>query len=247
MRPMLEVLGRSWDVCLQSWAALGPYVGGLGPLLGRMLAVLGRSWGLCWWSWAALEAYVAALGDSWSLKWSVLGLSGRSWEGIRAGKWPWLGRESLSGGNLGQLLGLCWRSWAALGAYVAEKCQENGYLENVVISRAGARSAASGAVLGRSWTLCWRSWAAPGAYVAGLGPLLGPMFVILGPLFAILARSLGLCSRSWGLCWRSWAVWGRKVPQTRAGRRSGKETDPSCHLNAPKRPTDFFYRCILKK
>ena len=50
--PMLAVLRRSWDLCWRSWAALGFYVGGLGPLwssmlrmlaaLGPMLAVLGR-------------------------------------------------------------------------------------------------------------------------------------------------------------------------------------------------------------
>ena len=45
--PVFAVLGRCWDLCVRSWAALGAYVGGLGPLLGPMLAVLGRSWGLC--------------------------------------------------------------------------------------------------------------------------------------------------------------------------------------------------------
>ena len=49
--PVWVVLGRSWGLCVRrswglcwrSWAALGPYVGGLGPLLGPMLAVLGCS------------------------------------------------------------------------------------------------------------------------------------------------------------------------------------------------------------
>ena len=45
-----------------SWAALGAYAGGPGPLLGPGLAVLGRSWALCWRSWAALGAYVGGLG-----------------------------------------------------------------------------------------------------------------------------------------------------------------------------------------
>ena len=94
--------------------------------MGPTLSVLGRSWDLCWRSWAALAGYV---------------------------------------GRLGPLL----------GAYVAEKYEEHGNFENVLISRAGARSAASGAVLGRSWDLCGRSWAALGAYVGGLGLLLGPM------------------------------------------------------------------------
>ena len=60
--PVWVVLGRSWGLCVRSWAALGAYVGGLGPLLEPMLAVLGRSWGLCWRSWAALGAYVGGLG-----------------------------------------------------------------------------------------------------------------------------------------------------------------------------------------
>ena len=59
---MLAVLGRSWSLCWRSWAALGPYVGGLGLLLGPMLAVLGCSWGLSWWSWPLLEPKLAVLG-----------------------------------------------------------------------------------------------------------------------------------------------------------------------------------------
>ena len=68
-----------------------------------------------------------------------------------------VGREALGAyvGGLGLLLGpmlavlvrswgLCWRSWAALGAHVGG--------------------------LGRSWGLCWRSWAAFGAFVGGPGP-----------------------------------------------------------------------------
>ena len=123
-------------------------------------------------------------------------------------------------------LDLCLRSWAALGAYVGglepllglmfsilgpllavlgrlglEKVEEHDYLENVLISRAGARSAASGAVLGRSWGLCGRSWADLGSYVGSLGPLLEPMFAILGPLLAVLGRS-------WPLCWWSWPLLG---------------------------------------
>ena len=103
-------------------------------------------------------------------------------------------------GGLGRSRGLCWRSCATLGAYVGglgpllgpllavlgrlglKKVEEHDYLENVLISRAGARAAASGcglspllAVLGGSWGLCWRSWSALGAYVGGLGLLLGPM------------------------------------------------------------------------
>ena len=42
--PVWVVLGRSWGLCVRSWAALGAYVGGLGPVLGSTLAILGRSW-----------------------------------------------------------------------------------------------------------------------------------------------------------------------------------------------------------
>ena len=76
LEPMLAVLGRSWDLCWRSWAALGAYVGGLGLLLGPMLAVLG-----------GLEAYVGGLGPLSGPMLAVLGrswgLSRRSWEGIR--------------------------------------------------------------------------------------------------------------------------------------------------------------------
>ena len=122
--PVWVVLGRSWGLCVRSWAALGAYVGGLGPLLEPMLAVLGRSWRLCWRSWAALGAYVggpgpllgpmlAVLGCSWGLcwrSWAVLGRSWRSWAALGtyvggpgpswAEKWPWPEREGdLAGGS----------------------------------------------------------------------------------------------------------------------------------------------------
>ena len=113
------------------------------------------------------------------LLWRMLALLGRSWEKMLA--------------VLGCSWSLCGRSWA-------QKCEEHGYIENLPISGAGARSVASGAVWGRSWILSWRSRAALGPYVGGLGPLLGPIFAILGPLLAVLGRS-------WDLCWRSWAVW----------------------------------------
>ena len=44
--PMLAVLGRSWDLCWRSWAALRAYVGGLGSGSGPMWAVLGADQGL---------------------------------------------------------------------------------------------------------------------------------------------------------------------------------------------------------
>ena len=72
------------------------------------------------------------------------------------------------------------RSWGLCGRSGAEKCEEHAYLENVLISRAGVRSAASGAVLGRSWVVSWRSWVALGPYVGGLGLLLELMLAVLG-------------------------------------------------------------------
>ena len=131
---MLAVLGRSWGLCWRSGAALGVYVGGLGPLLGPMLAVLGP-----------LGTYVGGLGQL-----------------------------------LGPMLAVLGRSWGLYGRSRAEKCEEHGYLENMLISRAGARSAAWGSVWSCSWGLCCRSWDALGAYVGGLGSLLGPMLAILG-------------------------------------------------------------------
>ena len=42
--PVWVVLGRSWDPCVRSWAALGAYVGGLEAVFGPIVAILGRSW-----------------------------------------------------------------------------------------------------------------------------------------------------------------------------------------------------------
>ena len=87
---MLAVLGCSRILCWWSWAALGAYVGGLGPLLGLMLlvwAALGPKSGP---NPGALGAYVGDLGP---LLGPMLAVLGRSW-------------------------GLSWRSWAALRAYV---------------------------------------------------------------------------------------------------------------------------------
>ena len=153
----------SWGLCLRSWGGLGPHVGDLGPLLGlcrRSWVALGDA---VWVPGLILEPMLAVLVRFWALCW-----------------WSWV---------------LCRRSWAALGLHiaslgpllgdVAEKCKENCYLENVLISRAGAGSAASGAVLGRSQTLC-----------CCLEPLLEPMLPAWG-------RSWGLCSRPRGPCSRS--------------------------------------------
>ena len=124
--------------------------GGLGRLQGPLCVVLDRSQGLCGRSWAvlgpllpvlgrlgsALGCYVGGLGPLFGSMFAVLGLMlavlGRSW-------------------------GLCWRSWRLLGPLLAvlgrlglKKVEEHDYLENVLISQAGARSAAWRAVLSRS-------------------------------------------------------------------------------------------------
>ena len=116
-----------------------------------------------------------------------------------------LGRSWAYVDGLGPLLGpklaVLGRSWSLYGRSRARKCEEHGYLENMLISRAGARSAAWGSVLSCSWGLCCRSWAALGTYVGGLGPLLGPMWAVLG--------------RSWSLCWQSWVALGAYVGDLR--------------------------------
>ena len=127
---------------------------------------LGRSWGLCWRSWAALGAYVGGPGSLLGPMLAILGPLGTYVGGL--------------GPLLGLMLAVLGRSWGLYGRSRAEKCEEHGYLENMLISRAGARSAASGAVLSRSWGLCGRSWAALGAYVGGLEPLLEPTVAVSG-------------------------------------------------------------------
>ena len=76
--PVWVVLGRFWGLCVRSWAALWAYVGGLGAALGIYVGdlgplwpVLGRSWSLCWRSWAALGAYVGGLGPLLGPMWAV--------------------------------------------------------------------------------------------------------------------------------------------------------------------------------
>ena len=165
--PMLAGLGRSWSLCCRSWAALGAYVGSLGPMLavlaalgayvvgpgprlGPILAVLGRSWGLSWRSWALLGPPKAVLGRDQGEKRPKPGKVAQT----RAGT-----RSAASGGGPGPLLG---PPWAVLG-----RCWGLWW---------------------RSWALSWRAWPALGAYVGGLGrswPLLGPL---LGPMLAVLGR-----------------------------------------------------------
>ena len=144
----------------------GRLSGPLWAVLGRLGAFVGgprlswvRSWVPCWRSWAALGVNVGGLG-------------------------PHVG-------GLGALLGPLLAVLAALGASVggpepscAAKVEVHDHLENVLLSRAGVRSAAWRAVLSRSWGLCWRSWGALGAYVGDLGPLLESMLAVLACLGA---------------------------------------------------------------
>ena len=75
------VLGRSRDLCEGSWAALGAYIGGFGPLLGPMLAVLGRSRGIC-------GRAEVVLGPLWVVLGCSRGLCERSWDVIRPESGP---------------------------------------------------------------------------------------------------------------------------------------------------------------
>jgi len=80
---------------VRCWAALAASVGSLGPFLGALWTILGRFPCLCGRSahvggLSALGAYVGGLGP---LLGPLCAILGRSWSS-------------------------CWRSWAALGAYV---------------------------------------------------------------------------------------------------------------------------------
>ena len=145
---MLAILGRSWaSVCalgaaVCGRAALGAYVGGLRPLLGRILAVFGRSWGL----------YVAEKCEEHSFFEDMLPS-------------PAGARSEASGCGLGLLLGLmlvvlgrswslCWRSWAAFGAYIRNLRVFVGCLRSL-LRLVLVVLAALGAHLGSPW----RPWA----------------------------------------------------------------------------------------
>ena len=100
-----------------------------------MLAILGRSWASTGGPGPLLGPLCAVLGRSWSLCW-------RSWAALGA----YVGGL---GPLLGPMLAVLGRSWALCGRSGAETCEERSYLENVLISRTGARSATLGVVLGR--------------------------------------------------------------------------------------------------
>ena len=125
------------------------------------------------------------------------------------------------GAVLGRSWDLCWRSWAAPGAYVA----------------------GLGPLLG----LCGRSWAALGPYVRGLGPLLGPMFAILGPLLAVLGpllAVLGRLGRSGAFCGRSWGgirPQSGPNPSGKAIRQGKRQVQNS---QAPEARYGFFCRYL---
>ena len=83
-------------LCRRSWERIRVYVGGLGSGSGPTWAVLGADQGLP-------DCLGSGSGPTW---WVVLGvdqgLCGRSWEQIRAEKWPWLEREGDLGRDLGR-------------------------------------------------------------------------------------------------------------------------------------------------
>ena len=206
-------MGQSWGLCGGLQPLSGPmspvlgfltgYVGGPGVLLGPLLAVLGRSWGLCSRPWVALGPLLAVPGRLGPTLWCYVG-------------------------GLGSLLGPMLAVLAALGASIggpgpswAEKRRRTLLLYNVLLSRAGARSAASG---------------------CGLGPLLDSLLAVLGGSWGLCCRSLGalgpmlpVLGRSWDLCWRSWAALGAYVGGLGAlgpsvvgpGKGSGRKSGPN--------------------
>ena len=96
--------------------------------------------GLCGWSlgWLISRSWASAGGPG-PLLGPMLAILGCSWAST-GGPGPLLGPLCAV---LGRSWGLSWRSGT-------EKREEHGYLENMFISRAGARSAAWGSVLSRS-------------------------------------------------------------------------------------------------
>ena len=85
---------------------------------GPLCAVLRRSWGLCGRSWVALGAYVGGLGPLLGPMLAVLGRSWPSAGGLGPLLGPMLAILVRSRGLSRRSWGVCWRSWAALGAYV---------------------------------------------------------------------------------------------------------------------------------
>ena len=149
-------------------------------------------------------------------------------------------------GGLGPLLGLMLavlgRSWGLCGRPGAEKCEEHGYFEKFICAYFSSGSVICGlggglallldpllAVLRRSWGLCWRSWA-----------VLGPLFAVLRRSWAALGASVGGLGPHLGSLLAVLGRLGRKRSQTRAGKRSGKGTNPPGRARPPKAPTDFF-------
>ena len=105
---------------------------------------------------------------------------------------------------LGHSWGLCWRSWAALGAY----CDGLGQPFRPMLAVVGRSLWPMLAVWGRSWGLCWRSWAALGARVGGLGALLGLMFAVLSNAWGIRIQSWAHPRAMWTVLGSSWGSVG---------------------------------------
>ena len=131
--PVWVVLGRFGRLCVRSWAALGAYVGGLGTYVGDLELLLG----LYGRSWAALGASIGGLGCTWAALGAYVGdlkpLLSLYWR-----SWPALGAAVCGpGSHLKPLLAVLGCSWGQCRRSGDEKCKEHGYLENVLVSRAG--------------------------------------------------------------------------------------------------------------
>ena len=136
---MLAILGRSWAS-----------TGGPRPLLGPLRAVLdpswglswrSRSWGLSWWSAAALGACVGGLGPKNAKNMATLKMC-LFFERERK-----LRPRERSWAVLGPL---CWRSWAALGAYVGDLGPLLGSML-AVLGRLGAYAGGLGGDQAEKW------------------------------------------------------------------------------------------------
>ena len=126
-------MGGFKGLCGWSWAALSASVGGPEPLSGPVWAVL-----------ASFEAFVGGLGSLRSALRCYVG-------GLGPLLGPMFAVSGLMLAVLGRSWGRCWRSWrllepllALLGRLGHKKFEEHDHFENVLISQAGARSAAWG-------------------------------------------------------------------------------------------------------
>ena len=110
MGPLCVALGRSWGLCWRSWAALEPYVGGLGLLLGPMWPKNAKNMAtLKMLLFLERERDLRPLGRSWAA-------FGRSVGGLGPLLGPMLPVLDRSWGLCSRSRGLCWRSRAVVGS-----------------------------------------------------------------------------------------------------------------------------------